>query len=73
MHQNMGPMQGQQSSASMTAQQMLAQVRSPPPNVRSPGPRGPMGGPMGMPSPRMQQSPRHPQPMAAQATDDMGS
>ena len=28
---------------------------------------------MGMPSPRMQQSPRHPQPMAAQATDDMGS
>ena len=65
MHQgpagmNMGP----QSSVSMTAQQMLAQVRSPPqPNVRSPGPRGPMGGMPGMPSPRgMQPSPRHQQP-----------
>ena len=58
---------GPQSSVSMTAQQMLAQVRSPPQpgNVRSPGPRMQMG----MPSPRMQQqSPRHPQPM-----DDMGS
>ena len=72
MHQgpagmNMGP----QSSVSMAAQQMLAQVRSPPqPNVRSPGPRGPPMGAMGMPSPRMQQSPRqgHPQPM-----DDSGS
>merc|ERR1719266_2822784 len=65
---------GPQNSVSMTAQAMLAQVRSPTqPNVRSPGPRGPMGGPMGMPSPRMQQSPRHPQPMATQATDDMGS
>ena len=62
MHQ--GGMGGPQTSVSMAAQQMLAQVRSPPgpPNVRSPGPRGPMG--MGMqPSPRgMQPSPRHPQP-----------
>jgi len=70
MHQGMGPGMGPQSSVSMAAQQMLAQVRSPPPNVRSPGPRGPpMVGPMGMASPRMQQSPnRHPNPM-----DDMGS
>ena len=55
----------------MTAQQMFALVQSPPqPNVRSLGPRGPPMGAMGMPSPRMQQSPRqgHPQPM-----DDMGS
>merc|ERR1711953_750831 len=58
MHQNMGPMQGQ-PNANMTAQQMLAQVRSPPPNaVRSPGPRGPMGVPMGMP--------RHPTPSPMQ-------
>merc|ERR1719273_2056193 len=65
---------GPQNSVSMTAQVMLAQVRSPTqPNVRSPGPRGPMGGPMGMANPRMQQSPRQPQPMATQATDDMGS
>ena len=60
MHQNMGPQMGQQNSVNV--QQMLAQVRSPPPNVRSPGPRGP-GMPMGMP--------RHPNPNQMQ--DDMGS
>merc|ERR1739846_2705 len=42
MHQGPGPgmNMGPQSSVSMTAQQMLAQVRSPPQpgNVRSPGP-----------------------------------
>ncbi len=58
------PQMGMQNQAQMSAQQLLAQVRSPPPNVRSPGPRGPpMGGPMGMASPRMTQSPRHPNPM----------
>merc|ERR1712073_109897 len=49
---------GPQSSVSMTAQQMLAQVRSLPQHiVRSPGPWGPPGMGMGMPSPQMQQSP----------------
>ena len=60
MMQNAMGGHGPQTSVSMAAQQMLAQVRSPnAPNVRSPGPRVPMHGMPGM-SPRMQQSPRHP-------------